>query len=198
MTTVRHLEKLWNSKAHARSIRELLVSRPEASLRLEQLLDRNPLAAAALILIRLDELGQAHVTLAGKLLRTILAAQEADGGWRNPLLSALCLRALLTCRGNGDSVDRGLAYLASLQRPEGIWPNEPIRRMPADAFISAFVLLQLGASDRFAAVVRMKDAAAWFSSHEDALDPEARRVWDHAMLRLRVKRPDRQVLSLWS
>lgn len=198
MTTVRHLEKLWKSKAHKRSIRELLTGRPEASLRLEQLLGGNPLAAAALTIIRLDELGQSHTALAGKLIRSIILAQESDGGWINPLVTAACLRALLTSRGEGNSVARGMAYLTTLQRPEGAWPAEPLRRMPADAFVSAFILLQLGREELFRRVARVTDAAAWLAANETGIDPEARRLWDHARLRLRTRIETPQAASLWS
>jgi len=198
MTTVRHLEKLWKSKAHKRSIRELLTGRPEASLRLEQLLGGSPLAAAALTIIRLDELGQSHTNLAGRLLREILVAQESDGGWGNPLVTAVCLRALLASRGEGRSVARGMAYLAALQQPEGVWPAEPLRRMPADAFVSAFILLQLGREELFRRVARVTDAAAWLAANETRSDPEARRLWDHAKLRLRTRTEAPQPASLWS
>jgi hypothetical protein len=198
MTTVRHLEKLWQSKAYTKLVRELLAGRPENSLRLASELT-TPLAAAALALIRLDELGQSHVALAGKLLRTILLSQDADGGWSEPMTSTLCLRALLTGRGDGVSIERGFTYLANLQKPQGIWPREPIRRLPADAFVSAFVLYQLGAIDRFRSAVRFPDAIAWFEANERALDPESRRLWDHARLRARIiARPARAVPILWS
>jgi hypothetical protein len=198
MTTVRHLEKLWNSKTYERLVRELLNGRPENSLRLASELT-TPLAAAALALIRLDELDQSHVPLAGKLLRTILLSQDADGGWTDPMTTALCLRALLANRGHGLSIERGFSYLANLQKPEGIWPREPIRRLPADAFASAFVLYQLGSVDRFRAAVRFANAIAWFDAHGPAQDPESRRLWDHARLRARVNpRLALQVATLWS
>jgi len=198
MTTVRHLEKLWQSKTYAKLVRELLSGRPESSLRLASELI-TPLAAAALALIRLDELDQSHVPLAGKLLRTILLSQHADGGWSDPMTTALCLRALLANCGDGLSIERGFTYLANLQKPEGIWPREPIRRLPADAFVSAFVLYQLGSVDRFRAAVRFTNAVGWFEAHGSAQDPESRRLWDHAKLRARVNpRPALQATTLWS
>ena len=200
MMTVRHIEKLWNAKAYAKLFRTLLVGRVEASLRLEECADSSPLlAAAALGLVRLDEIGQSHHPFAGKLLRTILASQDSDGGWVDPLTTALCIRALVTARGQGTSVDRGLSSLAQLQKTEGSWPREPIRRLEADAFISAMILFELGDDARFRSTVRLNDAVRWFVTHESALDPEARRLWDHARFRCRLSRTHTtEPASLWS
>ena len=86
--------------------------------------------AAALSLIRLDELEQAHNPLSRKLLNVLLVGQELDGGWGDPLTTALCLRALLCGHGQGQAVQRALTYVATMQKAEGIWPKEPLRRMP--------------------------------------------------------------------
>ncbi len=198
MTTVRQLERLWNASAQASLTQELLIGRPEASLRLEAQL-ASPVPVAALLLIRLDELAQAHVSLYSRLLRVILAAQEGDGGWGDPITTAICLRALLGSNGAGQSIERGLQYLAQLQKPEGIWPQTPLRRMPADSFASAFILLQLGGEQRFRSAVCFRDAVIWFEQNLQSLDPETRRLWDHAAIRCRTYRalPAQQQLS-WS
>jgi hypothetical protein len=188
MMTVRHIEKLWNAGSYTKLLQEMLVGRPEASLRLEQEMSGS-LPAVAMALLRLDELAQSHVPLYSKLLRTILAAQQPDGGWTDPLTTSICLRALFAGRGQGAAIERGLFYLAQLQKPEGIWPNVPIRRMPADPFVSAFIVMQLGADSRFRAAVRFIDALNWFESNEPALDPETRRLWDHASVRCQMARP---------
>src|SRR5450432_3326604 len=108
MMTVRHIEKLWNAKAYQRLLREMLAGRPEASLRVEaELADSGVLPAAAMALLRLDELAQSHVPLYSKLLKIILAAQEGDGGWGDPMSTALCLRALLGSRGQGVAIQHG-------------------------------------------------------------------------------------------
>lgn len=195
MTTLRQIERLWAARRYESLFRQLLAARPEASFRLEVELAR-ALPAAALALIRLDELCQSHQPLANELLRTILAAQESDGGWGDPMTTALCLRALLTGRGTGDSIDRGLFYLANLQKSDGIWPNAPLRRLPADPFASAFILHQLGDQPRFRSAVRFFDALNWFDRHESTLDPESRRLWDRAAVRCRLSSPQ-QTFS-WS
>lgn len=190
MTTVRHIEKLYKAGSYGKLVRELLAGRIEASLRLEQELCAlaHPAPVAALALIRLDELGQAHTPLAGRLLRTILGMQEIDGGWLDPLHTALCVSALMTCHGYGDAIDRGLGYLAALQRGDGAWPKIPIRRTPGDAFVTSFVLLRLGGDERFHRVVRFHEAITWLEAEEPSMDPEVRRLWDHVRRRAGMKR----------
>lgn len=185
MMTVRHIEKLVNASAYSRLLQEMLAGRAEASLRLEHELT-GTLPAVAMALLRLDELAQSHVPLYSKLLKTILAAQQSDGGWNDPLTTALCLRALCAGRGQGTAIERGMFYLSQLQKQEGIWPNVPIRRMPADPFVSAFILLQLGGDARFRTAVRFIDAINWFEANEHSLDGETRRLWDHAAVRCQM------------
>src|SRR5262245_56345724 len=98
MMTVRHIEKLWDAKCYVRLCEELLSSRPERDVRLAGRMNLAP-AVAALAIIRLDELSQWHVPLYGKLVRRMLSFQEEDGGWADPLTTALCLRALICGRG---------------------------------------------------------------------------------------------------
>ena len=81
-------------------------------------------------IIRLDELCQSASSLYPELVRALLAEQESDGGWHDPMTTALCLRALLCGRGGGLAIERGLAFLANLQKPQGLWPKAPIRRTP--------------------------------------------------------------------
>lgn len=148
MTTVRQIERDWDARGYGRLSRRLLDARPEQSFQFPTQ-GFDGARTAALALIRLDELNQPHVPLASKLVRTLLATQEPAGGWGDPATTALCLRALLGSGGDGIAIDRGLAWLASLQKEEGIWPAEPLRRMPEDAGVSAFVLYQLGDQPSF-------------------------------------------------
>ncbi len=184
MITTRQIEKLFASCMYQKLLHQLLAMRPESSLRLEMELCQ-AIPAAAMAIIRLDELNQVHAAIYPELLRILLAAQEADGGWGDPLLTALCLRALLCCQGDGPAIQRGIVYLANLQRPDGLWPRVPIRRTDGDAFVSAFILFQLGQDDRFASAVQLNQAIAWFNQHADDLDGEAARLWQAASIRLR-------------
>ena len=185
MVTVRQIERLWNAKSYRRLAMELLSARTEGAYRLESELGTSS-GAAALGVIRLDELEQSHHPLNRKLLNVILLAQEADGGWGDPLRTALCLRALLCARGEGNAVERGMRYLAAMQKAEGVWPREPIRRMPADGFVSAFVMFELASAPRFREVVRIDDAVDWFATNEQSLEPDAKRLWEHTSLRYRA------------
>jgi hypothetical protein len=133
--------------------------------------------------IRLDELAQSYVPLSGELVRTILNSQRHDGGWGDVMVTALCLRALMCGRGHGVAIDFGLEALASLQKEEGIWPAMPVRRMPADAFASAFMMLQLGDMEEFRKAVRFEAAMEWFESNDLALDEDIRRLWNHTKRR---------------
>jgi hypothetical protein len=141
---------------------------------------------AALAIIRLDELTQAAHPLYRRLLNVILTAQQKDGGWGDLLVTALCLRALIAGNGSGVAISAGLAYLCNLQKSEGAWPHDPIRRLPADGYTTAFILHQLGEFSLFRSAVRFDDAITWFSQHHPELDGETRRLWQHAAMRCRL------------
>lgn len=198
MITLRQIQRLWNARRYERLIQELIYARVESSPRvLGRLTD--PAAAAALALIRLDELGQAHDPIAQTLLRSIIASQGADGGWNDPMLCSLCVRALLTARGQGLAVERGLMFLAAMQKSEGVWPAEPIRRMPADSFASAFVLLQLCNAEEFRRTVRFDDAIEWFGSNQNSIDGDTAKLWQHVALRTAATpRRVAAAVELWS
>jgi hypothetical protein len=197
MMTVRHIERLWNARVWGRLLRELLPVRPEYSPRLEEEL-HSPPACAAMSMIRLDELNQTHTPLFSKLTRTVLASQDTDGGWRDPLTTAVCLRALMIDGGCGIATDRGLQYLANMQQDAGIWPRVPIRRRPSDAFVSALILFHLADHERFRAAVRFDDAVEWFRLHAGELDRETARLWQHAAATSRRTRCGREPALLWS
>lgn len=189
MMTVRQIERLWDAEAYTKLYRELMVARPEASFQMELELGR-AVPVAALALLRLDELCQSHTPVYGRLLRIVLAAQEADGGWGDLMTTALCLRALLSDNGQGQAIERGMGYLANLQKSEGIWPRVPIRRTPADPFVSAFILHQLGDQSQFRSRIRFTDAVSWFHTHSPTLTAEVRRLWNRAALRCRMHQSD--------
>jgi hypothetical protein len=179
MITVRHIARLWSAKDYNRLLGQLLAPRGEASVRLSaELTGAN--AAAAMLVVRLDELAQVFAPIYSEAIRSLTANQHSDGGWADPITTAIVLRALFCGSGQGPAIDRGLQFLANLQRPEGIWPAEPVRRMPADAFASAFILMQLGDQPRFREAVRFDEAVDWFNENELALDDPTRKLWRHA------------------
>lgn len=198
MMTVRQIERLWGSKGYAKLLDELLSARPEAEL-VTRFKSSPAVAAAALAMIRLDELDQSHVSIYSDLVRLALARQDADGGWGDLVLTALCIRALSGGRGEGVAIERGLKYLANLQQDGGIWPGEPLRRMPADAYVSAAIVCQLGDHPGFREAVRISDALRWFETHESSLDSTSRALWNRARLRCRLhalRKP--QLMVSWS
>jgi hypothetical protein len=185
MMTVRQIERHWDGKNIDRLVSDLLAGRPEGAFNLGMDSTR-PVCGAALAVIKLDELDQAYAKIYSKLIKVIVSAQEADGGWGDVVTTTLCLRALLCGQGNGPAIERGLKYLADLQKSEGIWPAVPIRRMPADPYLSAIVLYELGHQPAFRRAVRLEDAARWFTSNEATLDDQTRELWNRAQVRCRL------------
>ncbi len=202
MITVRRIERFWEAKKYAALMDELLQNRPEHLLagREQRVSLVRAASSAAVAMIRLDELSQSHTPLYRTLLRTVLACQEADGGWGDLVTSALCTRALLCGEGNGVAVERAIGYFVNHQKAEGIWPHEPLRRMPADPFVSAFILLELGDRPAFREAIRLNDAADWFEHNGEILCEDTRQLWPTARLRCRVHRiTDAAVMAaLWS
>ena len=185
MVTVRQMEREWDARRYEKLLGGLTAARPEESFPFDPATGRT-VPAAAMALVRLDELNQSHVPLYGRLVRALLAAQSAtDGGWGDPAVTALCLRALMACRGNGLAIERGLEYLAGLQKNEGLWPAGPIRRMAADPVTSAFILYQLGDKPAFRGAVRFDEAVEWFESRGKRLERDARDWWDLARMKCR-------------
>lgn len=198
MLTVRHLEREWNAGAYGRLMRELLAARGESSLKLLADLSK-PIPAAAMLMIRLDELGQAHAPVFSKLLRTVLAAQHADGGWTDPIITALVLRALRLGNGAGQAVDRGLGYLVALQKDDGLWPAEPLRRMASDAFASVWILFHLSADPAFRRQVQYDDALAALELLEPFMTFDAKRLWTRVNRRRPMMlRPVERRVASWS
>jgi hypothetical protein len=161
MFTTRQLERLWSQGDYSHISSACMERRPEFSPRLLPDLG-TCLPAAALALIRLEEFGRFNHPMAARLLRQIIAAQQADGSFGAPLLTAVCLRALLGCGGDGRAIDSAIAHLAQLQRDDGLWPAAANRRLPGDGLVTAFILLELAGISRFAVAVRLADALEHF------------------------------------
>ena len=180
MTTTRRIERLWAAKDYARLLVDLLSGRSEDQPRVRT--DTNlRLAAAAMGIVRLDEFNQSSLPLCGELLRVVLAAQDGDGGWGDPMTTALCVRALRCARGDGLAIERGLTALANLQKADGSFPAEPLRRMPSDAFVTAFVLYEVADTG----VLRADDALVWLDAHSSGFDGPTRTLHDRLNVRCR-------------
>jgi hypothetical protein len=182
MITWKQIERQWQAGDYGKLLGELTTGRPEASPRMQLSLGR-ALPAAAMAVIRMDELSQSYLPICGKMMRTVLASQDSDGGWGDPMTTALCLRALLVGNGHGVAIERGMQYLANLQKDEGIWPRIPLRRMEADAYASAFILFHLGDVEAFRNSVQFDAAVAWFRAHAPELDADTQKLWQRPMLK---------------
>ncbi|MDW8263074.1 MAG: hypothetical protein RMJ35_11160 [Phycisphaerales bacterium] len=182
MTTIRQLDRLWNAKEHSRLVAEIAVGRPELLAVARHLL--GPVAAAAVGVIRLDELGQAHQPLSGRLIRTLLASQHEDGSWGDLAVTVLALRALRCGGGSGQAVQRALDFLQSQQELTGGWPYQPVGRMPPDPLMTAFVLLTLADDPMIAARLSFPAAAAWLRGQLARLDAPIRRLAERAIRRV--------------
>lgn len=186
MFTVRQIERLYVARDFSRLLHDLTSHRADALIRWEERANR-AILAAAMAAARFDELSQAHHPYCGKLLRIVLEAQDADGGWGDPLSTALCLRALMGSKGDGEAVQRGLAYLAAIQQDEGSFPAGPFRRMAADGHTTAAVLYLLAEYPVFNEAVRTADAAEWLNRQLQTLNDATRILWRHGSLRCRMR-----------
>lgn len=186
MITLRQLERWWNAGQWAAAVRELSAGRADVPGDLVHDL-ASPHAAAAMILIRLDELHQPFVPLASRLRRFLVAQQQADGGWDNAATTALCLRALREGDGGGLVIQRATRYLADLQRADGLWPRMPLRRLPGDALTTAFIVAHLAAALGEGAI-HWNDASIALERHEADMDAATRRLARVAAQRAMVHR----------
>jgi len=73
MITVRQIERYWNNRQYDKLFNALVESRPEASFPFD-LTEARSVPAAAIAMIRLDELSQNHVPLYGRLVRALRRA----------------------------------------------------------------------------------------------------------------------------
>ena len=185
MTTVKQIERFWLAGENAALVAHLCADRPEFAFVAS---DRSRVVAAALAVIRIDEFGQSLHPLSARLIRVLLASQQPDGGWGDVLPTALALRALACCRGEGLAIERGMAWLAELQKAEGSWPAGPPRRLPADASVTAFILMHLGQDARLQTAARVSDGVKWLEANLEQLNPAGVRLAQRALLRCRSVR----------
>ena len=89
MTTVRQMERLWNARSFSRLLRDMLANRVDGMFALEAEMNIAPAAVAAAI-IRMDELGQAHLPLATTFINFLLTKVQ---------ISSFIWQALLYWRG---------------------------------------------------------------------------------------------------
>lgn len=183
MLTVRQIERWWRGGGHERILSELSAGRVEATGEVKTLLV-GPVSAAALAVIRLDELNQSAHPLASEFVHYIITHENAAGGWADAATTALCVRALSCSRGHGVVIDRGLSALAASQRPDSLWARTSGNRIAeGDLHVTAFIVVQLvNAGVRGA--VRIEDALAAIDATDRAAEPGLMRLRSHAAHRM--------------
>ena len=184
MLTIRQVDKLWQLKAYERLLDELCIGRAEATGGIRQLI-HGSVAAAALVVIRMDELHQGHLPQVANAIRYVLSQQAPTGGWGDAVTSALCLRALSRGAGTGVAVDQAVKFLSNLQKEDGEWPREPMNRFPGDPAVTAFVLLQLAESRTPAARALVARTLDRLSDESIGTDGAATTAGDHQLATLR-------------
>lgn len=158
MTTVRQMQSWMSDGQHGRAIAELSQFRGDLPAEIVRELNGSAIAAVALAAIRLQELNQQRTTLYRGLLARLVGLQLADGGWGDVLPSALAIRALLgDASTRGDAI-RGIDWLCGQQKDDGSLSREPIRRLPGETMVTAFVLAHLSRSSEFAMRFRIEAA----------------------------------------
>jgi hypothetical protein len=159
MTTSRRIGDWMQSGAPGkRVIGELVGQRADLPDWLAAELGGSAVAVASVALIRLSELEQTQSPIFEGLVRQLLIAQEADGGWGAAMPTALAIRALSSVPAAAEAVDRAAAHLARQQRPDGHWPAVPHHRMPSEPIATAFVLAQIGRNRQFASKINLEAA----------------------------------------
>jgi hypothetical protein len=176
MTSVRQISGLWSEGQTRRLVAELVRYRAEFIPELAAELGGSAVAAAALAVIRLHEYDQSHLPVFAALLGKLLASQETDGSWGDPVLTALASRALLCWPETLPAARRGMDSLGSLQREDGSLPRTSLRRLVGDAMTTAFVLAQLGSEAEFTGRFRIGAAIYWLGSVRDELSPGVRQL----------------------
>ncbi|HMO25672.1 MAG TPA: hypothetical protein PKB10_05335 [Tepidisphaeraceae bacterium] len=185
MTTARQIQKLWQTHDYKRLARLCLEARADA---LEPVIPTLacPVGAAALALLRLTELSPFPTPMHAGLAQVLANHQHNDGGWGEPVLTAIAVRALLLADLQRDRASAGMANLGRLQRDDGLWPGGGTHRLPGDPVVTLFVLLQLGTESAFRFVTRIDRAIEAIDTHP-GLDAPSRRAL--AIARLRTRTP---------
>ena len=183
MITVRQIQRLWDEHAYRR-LADLL-GEGRSDLANDAPRGSPAVAAAALGIIRLDELGQSSHPVCARLIRSLLNAQQPDGAWGEIGLTVLAIRALRCANGEGEAIARGIQWLAELQKEDGAWPVEPVRRLPADAANTTCIPLPLANDPLRHAKARLAAALSWIPSHRHEMDAGTRRLADRVVVRRR-------------
>jgi hypothetical protein len=158
MTTVRQIDGMWTDGQGRKLFSELSKFRPDVPEFLAGDLGILPIAAAALSMIRLQELNQTRTQLYRALLARVLVTQDADGGWGDTLATVLAARALLNDPEGRSAGLKAVILLSNFQLDDGTFPRTLARRLAGDTLATAFVLAHLARMSEVANRVRVEAA----------------------------------------
>lgn len=181
------IETLWMNGNLQQLARELAERRTEWSVRA---VDQVPVVpgAPALGILTLLEIGVSRKDpLVQEMGAALAAGQNCDGGWGDPGITALVLRALSLAELEQACYSRGLAYLSLAQDRGGAWSHRGERSHHE----TALVLTMLGDQPDFRSAVDVEQAIEWYQESRFE-EPEAvpslfeasERQWHVALQRL--------------
>jgi len=163
MLTHRHIERLWNQEDHRKLFAALAVGRAEFPADVVAELAGRPLSTAALAVIRLAELNQTRCAVFPRLVNFLLASRDIDHIWGDVMTSAMVIRALRVVVSSGPVVDESCRALAALQKDDGSFPDQAVRRMTGDPLTTALVIALLGDDRTFADAISIDAALKWLA-----------------------------------
>jgi len=176
MTTVRQLSGMIEGKKSSKLVSEFDRVRGEFPTAFEGELGRSPLAAACVAVIRLIELEQTRTPLFTTLVRQIVEAQHSDGLFGDLPVSVLAARALFAVSSASPSALKALSAIALMQHDSGSFPRISVRRLPGDAQMTAFILVQLGHLESFAHAIRLEAALGYLAGQMPILSEHDRNL----------------------
>ena len=166
MLTHRQIDRLWEQQDFRRLFIGLAMGRAEFPAEVVSELSDHPVATAALAATRLSELNQLNTPIFARLISFVISQRGEDLMWGSTMLTALCLRALagsclLQNRDDEERLRESSAELARLQKDDGSFPAEPVRRLVGDPATTAFIVAVLGDEEPFSDLFEINDALQW-------------------------------------
>ncbi len=201
MLSVTQIQKLFNSRDHARMIASLADNGTALPLPLQARLTQHA-AAAGLGLRRLTELTYGPTSLSRDMIDALLNAQLPDGSFpgpidHDPLTTAAAVSGLaavlreqraVSAQGPApdprmaQALDHAIAALAAAQDAQGLFRYSDDRTEQDRALTSAFVLFLLARLPEFRESCRFADLMTWFDEHADRLDEDTAQLYHMASL----------------
>jgi hypothetical protein len=165
MLTSKQIERLWQQHDFRKLVVMLTAGRAEFPADVVAEFAEHPVAAASLAIIRLNELHQARSPVVQRLIEFIIGQRDPDLLWGNLTLSCVAIRALLANSTTITQAQRSLAVMAPMQKEDGSFPAQPIRRLSGDPATTALVVALLGNDESFVAAVDINNALVWLSRY---------------------------------